>query len=96
MAEKFKDNIAVLPLPDVRKTRGGEPPSGGDEMLEKRVEKLEQDISSMKTDLAVMKSNYATKEDVSNAKNSIIMWVVGAIFFAQVLPSLLAFLKTFH
>ena len=39
-----------------------------------------------------MKSNYATKEDVSNAKNSIIMWVVGAVIFAQLIPALPAIL----
>lgn len=62
-------------------------------MLIKRVATLEQQMSVVQTDLAVIRSNYATKEDVSNAKNSIILWVVSAIFLAQVLPSLLVFVK---
>lgn len=32
---------------------------------------------------------YATKSDVSDAKNSIIMWVVSAVLLAQLLPALL-------
>lgn len=65
----------------------GDGNGGGDDMLQ-RVRDLEKDVSAIKTDIAVMKSNYATKEDVSNAKNSIIMWVVGAVIFAQLIPAL--------
>jgi len=32
---------------------------------------------------------YATRADVTDAKNSIIMWVVSAILLAQLLPALL-------
>ncbi|EOW7153632.1 TPA: hypothetical protein ACPZQZ_001987 [Yersinia enterocolitica] len=52
------------------------------------VKNLEKELFTIKTDVEIIKSNYATKENVSNAKNSIIMWVVGAIFFAQLIPAL--------
>ncbi|WP_167759670.1 hypothetical protein [Massilia horti] len=53
-----------------------------EEQITARMAKVEQE-------LAVIKSNYATKADVLEAKNSIIMWVISAVFLAQVLPALL-------
>lgn len=70
---------------DIIKTGGGN--GGGDDMLQ-RVKDLEKDVQSMKTDIAVMRSNYATKTDVSDAKNSIILWVVGAVVMAQLIPAM--------
>jgi len=66
---------------------GGGPPDDG--AMEARVKALEDALSTVKTDLAVIKSNYATKADIAEAKNSIIMWVVSAVLLAQLLPALL-------
>lgn len=72
--------------------QGGPPNDGG---MEARVKLLEDAMLSVKTDLAVIKATHATKEDIqgtkrdiSEAKSSIIMWVVGAVFLAQLLPAL--------
>lgn len=73
--------------------KDGDGSGGGDDMLQ-RIKDLEKDMHGIKTDLAVMKSNYATKADVSDAKFSIIVWVVGAIFTAQLLPSIIGAIKT--
>ena len=54
---------------------------GGDKIVER--------LGTLERDVAVLKSNYATRSDVSDAKNSIVMWVVSAILFAQLLPALL-------
>lgn len=73
------------------KGSGGPPSNGGEPPMElvERVAALEKDAATIKTDIAVIKSNYATKADVSDAKNSIIMWVVSAILLAQLLPPIL-------
>lgn len=72
----------------------GGPPHNGD--MELRVTKLEglaektgERLAALEKDVAVIKSNYATKADIAEAKNSIIMWVVSAILLAQLLPPLL-------
>ncbi len=67
---------------------------GGDDVLT-RVKKLEDDLQSMKTDIAVIRSNYATKADVSDGKNSIIMWVVGAFILTQVVPAIPKIIQAF-
>lgn len=69
--------------------------SGGGNMLVKRIESLENNLSAMKVDIAVIKSNYATKADVSEAKNSIILWVVGAIILTSVVPAIPNIIKAF-
>lgn len=71
-------------------THGGGGGGGGNiTPMEARLAKLEATLPQLQTDLAVLKSNYATKADVAEAKNSIIMWVVSAILLAQLLPPLL-------
>lgn len=57
--------------------------------LEAIAEKTSDRLAKLEQDVAIIKSNYSTKADVSEAKNSIIMWVVSAIFLAQLLPPIL-------
>jgi len=71
----------------------GGPPD--DPSMEERVKKLEglvektvERVVNIERDVAVMRSNYATGKEVSDAKTSIVMWVVAAIFLAQLLPML--------
>lgn len=82
-------------------TGGGD--SGGDlprrvERLEVKVDKMADDVSDIKAVLARMESRmdtFATSADLANTKTSIIIWVVGAIFLAQLLPAFVGWLKQF-
>lgn len=85
-----------------RELRGnGEPPDNGS--MEQRITKLEDLTTKMAENASAVEvrltrieakqdefnKHFATKADVTDAKNSIIMWVVSAILLAQVLPSIL-------
>lgn len=68
--------------------------------MEARMKALEESMVTVKTDLAVIKATLATKEDIqatkrdiAEAKSSIITWVVGAVFLAQLLPAIPAIIK---
>lgn len=71
--------------------------------MEARVAQLEADVAVIKIDVAVIKANGATKTDIAElraameskiaeAKSSTIIWIVGAIFVAQLLPQVLKML----
>ncbi|MEY1274397.1 hypothetical protein AB7119_18530, partial [Proteus mirabilis] len=51
------------------------------------VSEMKDSITTLKTDIAVIKSNYAKKEDVVSSANKIILWVVGAVVFSQIIPA---------
>lgn len=60
--------------------------------MEVRVAKLEafaQDTRERLVRMETRMESFATKADLAEAKNSIIMWVVSAILLAQLLPAIL-------
>lgn len=89
--------------PPIDQGGGGDDNGGMDARLTKledlaektgeRLVSIEKDMAILKADLGSFKSEafraFATKADLSEAKNSIIMWVVSAILLAQLLPALL-------
>lgn len=80
---------------------GGQPPDNpGMEariaQLEALAEKAGDRLSAIDKQLTRIEArqeeftkHYATKADLTDAKNGIIVWVVGAVFMAQFLPALL-------
>jgi hypothetical protein len=68
--------------------------------LESTAEKTADRLSAIELDVAILKATGATKTDIAElrtelrtaiaeAKTSIILWVVSAIFLAQLLPAVL-------
>jgi hypothetical protein len=64
--------------------------------MEARIVKLEaladmtaERLGPLERDVAVITSNYATRADISRAKNGIVRWAVSAVLLSQLLPALL-------
>ncbi|MGI4849277.1 MAG: hypothetical protein ACRYGK_14225 [Janthinobacterium lividum] len=64
---------------------GSEPPID----LSERMTVLEKETAAIRLDLVIVKSNYATRLDVADARNQVVIWVVSAMFLTQMLPAIL-------
>ncbi|MGY4565327.1 hypothetical protein ACVWZ0_002733 [Erwinia sp. TECH1] len=84
MRRQVKKTVS-LPFPALNQPHDGQ--ISGEERMLNRIKKLEEDMYIVRTDVAVIKASYATRADVSEAKQSIILWVVSAIFLVQLLPA---------
>ena len=94
---------AQPPIPPVDNEKNGEDDEGmlkRIEKLEADVAGIKTDVAvikangATKSDVAELKGVFgelraSTKADIADAKTAIILWVVGAIFIAQLLPSIL-------
>jgi len=70
--------------------------SADDGQMERHIEKLERSLAAIALDLGIIEATCATKSDfaelkatVSEAKITIIVWVVAVVVLAQILPALL-------
>lgn len=68
--------------------------------LESLAEKADQRLAGIDVRLTRIESSqgefvrhYATKADLTSAKNTIIVWAVGAVFLAQLLPVVAGLVK---
>ena len=100
--------IDLTPVTRQLRGKGGPPDNTDMEQrvtqLEALADKTGERLAALDRGLAVIGSNYATREDVAalrgemkaavaEAKNSIILWVVAAVFLAQLLPVVAGMVK---
>ena len=60
-----------------------------------RLVAIEKDVALIRQKQDEFTQHYATKADLTEAKNSIIVWVVAAVFLAQLLPVVGGLVKQF-
>lgn len=65
------------------------------EKMDERLSRVDERLARIEVKQDDFTKHYATKADLVEAKNSIILWVVGAVILAQVVPSIPAIIKTF-
>jgi hypothetical protein len=63
--------------------------------MEHKLDGIKEELTSIKLDVAVIKANGATKAELAEAKTSIIVWVVSAVFLAQLIPSLVKLVEKY-
>lgn len=83
----------IEPLQPPNGGNGGPPDNKG---VESRLSKLEDKVSAIQIDIGILRGTSATKDDIAQlgtaiaeSRASIILWVVTAIFLAQLLPPLI-------
>ena len=60
-----------------------------------RLVAIEKDVALIRQKQDEFTKHYATKADLTEAKNNIIVWVVAAVFLAQLLPVVGGLVKQF-
>lgn len=58
-------------------------------LMEQKLDAVADKVGEVKADVWLMQATMATKSALAEARASILMWVVGSVFLAQLLPPLI-------